>query len=51
MPTLRGDINDEFKLLSNYGFDFNSIDSQLGLLNATLFIKLHRCKFSQKIKN
>ena len=51
MPTLRGDINDEFKLLSNYGFDFNSIDGQLGLLNATLFIKLHPVQiFSQKDK-
>ena len=41
MPTLRGGINDEFNLLSNTYFDFETIDNQLNSLNATLFIKLH----------
>jgi len=41
MPTLRGGINDEFDLLSNTYFDFETIDNQLNSLNATLFIKLH----------
>ena len=39
VPTLRGGINDEFYLLSN--FDFKSTDNQLNVLNAKLFIKLH----------
>ena len=49
MPTLRGGINDEFNLLSDSDFDFESIDSQLNSLNATLFIKLHPVQvFTQK---
>lgn len=52
MPTLRGNINDEFNLLSNSGFDFKSIDDRLDLLNATLFIKLHPVQiFSKKDKD
>ena len=41
MPTLRGGINDNFNLLAPHYFDFDTIDSQLNSLNATLFIKLH----------
>lgn len=41
MPTLRGNMNDEFKLLSDADFDFEGIDAQLEFLNVTLFIKLH----------
>ena len=49
MPTLRGGINDEFDLLSNTYFDFETIDNQLNSLNSTLFIKLHPVQiFTQK---
>ena len=51
MPTLRGVMNDEFNLLSNSDFDFESIDKRLSSLNVTLFIKLHPVQvFTQKDK-
>jgi len=41
MPTFRGNVGSEFKLLIASGFDFKKVDALLKDLNLELYIKLH----------